>query len=106
MSSELKVNVKFLSHQNGGRKVLPEDLLSSGMYRPHFVVIDKKNSEEYLGVAFISQSKKLIAEEEVIATAIKMYENVDYTELTIGTTFTIREGSAIIGYGTVISSGT
>ncbi len=108
MSSELKVKVKFFSPQNGGRSELSENLLSNGVYRPHFVVIDINGNspEDYLGVAFIDQSDILISEKEVLATVVKMYDGVDYSKLTNGVNFTIREGEAIIGSGTVVANDT
>lgn len=113
MKKELKVKVKFFSAKNGGRRLLPEDLLSIGTYRPHFVVgdpdqkeaiVDENNisQENYLGVAFISQVGELKAENEVEAVIATVYPDVDYSSLVSGTTFTIREGKNIVGNGVVM----
>ena len=113
MKKELKVKVKFFSETNGGRKLLPENLLSVGTYRPHFVVgdpeqrkaiIDKNNTcyENYLGVAFISQQGTLKVEKEIEAVVVTLYPGVDYSRLVTGATFTIREGPHVVGNGKVI----
>jgi hypothetical protein len=113
MKKELKVKVKFFSEECGGRQQLPEDLLSIGTYRPHFVVgdpeqkpviVDKHNKSQecYLGIAFTSQEGALKAENEIEALVITVYPDVDYSELVSGSTFTIREGQKIVGNGKVI----
>lgn len=113
MNNELTVKVKFFSSINGGRSILPPDLLSSGGYRPHLVVgnLDTKEStaalnntiqEDYLGIVFISQEEVLIPEKEVIAKVKKVYCDVDYSKLISGATFTIREGGSIVGNGCVL----
>jgi len=113
MKKELKVKVKFFSETNGGRKLLPKDLLSVGTYRPHFVVgdpeqrkaiINKNNTnyENYLGVAFIYQQGTLKAEKEIEAVVVTIYPEVDYSSLVIGATFTIQEGHHVVGKGEVI----
>lgn len=99
----LIVSVTFLSVSKGGRKNLPEDLLSGGAYRPHFVIdCDNQNREEYLGIAFQSQESGLIADKKIEALVSTLYPNVDYSGLISGTSFTIREGNAIVGNGIVI----
>ena len=113
MKKELRVKVKFFSEKNGGRQQLPEDLLTIGTYRPHFVVgdpeqktaiVDENNSglENYLGIAFISQEGALKAEKEIEALVAALYPEVDYSSLVSGASFTIREGQNIVGNGRVI----
>ncbi len=113
MHDEILVKVKFFSKENGGRHSLPEDLLSSGKYRPHFVVgdpgqkeaiIDENNNllENYLGIAFTSQEEPLVVEKDINAKVITIYPNTDYSLLKKGITFTVREGGNIIGNGEVI----
>ena len=108
MNEELNVKVKFFSEKNGGRTLLPEDLLSIGEYRPHFVAGDpdqkttNKTPENYLGIAFISQDEPLKEEKEIKATVSKIYPEVDYSTLITGATFTIREGAKIVGNGSVL----
>ena len=113
MNKELKVKVKFFSEENGGRQLLPEDLLSIGTYRPHFVVgnpeqkealVDENNTsqENYLGIVFISQAGTIKAGKEIEAVITTVYPEVDYSSLVSGATFTIREGKSIVGNGEVI----
>lgn len=113
MTNKLKVKVRFFSEINGGRPELPQDLLSTGLYRPHLVIgdphqkrarLDHKNQllEDYLGVIFVGQKVALVAENETIAELETVYPNVDYSYLVPGATFTIREGVAIVGYGEVL----
>lgn len=113
MNKEMKVIVKFFAENNGGRVQLPEDLLSVGTYRPHFVVgnpdqikalLNKNNigNEDYLGVVFTSQKGALKEEKEIEALVTTLYPEVDYSGLVSGATFTIREGQKIVGNGKVI----
>src|SRR4051812_12549406 len=112
MTEQLRVRVKFFSAANGGREQLPQNLLSSRSYRPHFVIgdpnqkcalVDDKNQsiEFYIGVAFVSQEELLTAEKEIIALVETMYSGVNYAPLKKGATFTIREGGSIVGNGEV-----
>jgi hypothetical protein len=113
MTERLNVRVKFFSAANGGREQLPQDLLSSQIYRPHLVVgdpnqrrtlVNEKNeiTEPYLGVTFVAQEGRLIAEQEIVAKIETIYSGVDYSSLKKGATFTIREGGAIVGNGEVL----
>jgi hypothetical protein len=103
LSELLIVSVTFFSASNGGRKNLPGNLLSGGIYRPHFVIdSNNQNKEEYLGVAFQSQQNELEADKKIDALVSKLYPDVDYSGLTSGTTFTIREGNKIVGIGIVV----
>ena len=113
MKKELRVRVKFFSKYDGGRTELPKDLLSSGNYRPHFVVgspdqkqaiADENNVglEDYLGVVFIKSRGSLMAEQELEASVSLLYPGVDYSALKKEATFTIREGGKIVGNGKII----
>jgi hypothetical protein len=113
MEDWLRLKVKFFSYKNGGRITLSENMLSTRLYRPHLVVGDpnqkhtkysEKHSciENYLGVVFIEQSDKLVADKEILVTVLKPYEGVDYSELVSGVTFTIREGGKVVGNGIVL----
>ena len=113
MNKELRVKVKFYSEENGGRNQLPEDLLSVGTYRPHFVVGDPEQKkaivnennvgqEVYLGVSFSSQEGALKPEHEINAVVSTIYPDVDYSALVTGATFTIREGQKVVGNGKVL----
>jgi len=80
MNKELNVKVKFFSKKNEGRVLLPEN---------------------YLGMVFISQDEPL-EEKEIKATVSKTYPDINYSTLMPGTTFTIREGTKIVGNGCVL----
>ncbi len=112
MNKEHRVRVKFYSKENGGREKLPTDLLSSGKYRPHFVVDqnhrnifqdEKKTAKvQYLGIAFLNQKSELKENQEIEDTVLALYSGVDYSSLTTGVTFTIREGGRIVGNGKIL----
>jgi len=113
MNKELKVKVKLFSEKNGGRHHIPKDLLSTGKYRPHLVVgdpnqkvaiVDENNvgTENYLGVTFVFQEGALEEEKEFNAIVATIYPDVDYSSLTKGATFTVREGHKIVGNGRVL----
>ena len=84
--------VKFFSKK---RKTPPN--LSNGNYYPHLVI---KDDTEYLGVCFID-GEEVIFDKEIIASALPLYEGVDYSGLTEGTKFMIMEGGNIVGEGIV-----
>lgn len=77
-------------------------------YRPHFVVGDPARreadpeNEDYLGVAFNEGPEEGGAGQELIATVVLLYFPLkDYSALAPGTTFTIREGPQVVGFGCV-----
>ena len=64
MKTTIKVKVKFLSKEEGGRNQIPLDLLSTKTYRPHFVIedfdqinkmkkVNEKERDNYFGVLFV-----------------------------------------------------
>ena len=71
--------------------------LNNGMYYPHFVI---KGTEEYLGINFID-GEDVIFDKPICANALPANEDIDYSDLQIGTEFLIMEGSTIIGEGIV-----
>ena len=77
------------------RKTPPN--LTNGKYNPHLVI---KGDTEYLGVTFID-GEEVIFDKEIIASALPLYEGVDYSGLTEGTKFMIMEGGNIVGEGIV-----
>lgn len=87
---------------------------ASGTYRPHIVlgsiaqreaILDGQSLvEEYLGVAFVGGPDKVSPGDTAeVELALMYYPNVTYAGVQIGATFTIREGPAIVGYGTVLT---
>ncbi|MGZ0170147.1 MAG: EF-Tu C-terminal domain-related protein [Planctomycetales bacterium] len=106
----VRAEVRFLSESDGGRRTLPA---LTPEYRPHIVVqsadvrtviVDEDGlcRERYLGIYFVAATGALRANEAVEVTLGLAYHlSVDYSELQAGTTFTIREGGNIVGYGTV-----
>jgi hypothetical protein len=84
--------IKFFSKK---RKTPPN--LSNGNYYPHLVI---KGDTEYLGVCFID-GEEVIFDKEIIASALPLYEGVDYSGLTKGTEFMIMEGGNKVGEGVI-----
>ena len=66
-------------------------------YYPHLVI---KGNTEYLGVCFID-GEEVIFDKEIIASALALYEGVDYSALIEGTQFMIMEGGNKVGEGVV-----
>lgn len=107
----LEVEATFLTREQGGRNSLPS--FKGGWYKPHLVVQPSEvrtvatdgNTiiDDYLGVAFVSGPETLVAG-KLARFNIKLwyYPEVNYDSLEEGATFTIREGSTIVGYGRVI----
>ena len=106
--------VTFLSPEEGGRKSPAWD---DYRYRPHLVVgdpaqrhaiTDEKGMgvEEYLGVSFGGDGRKLAAGvPHDVTLTLAYHPQVKYAALQPGATFTIREGGAVVGYGTVKARG-
>ncbi len=103
------MSVTFLLESEGGRK---SDAFDSEQYRPHLVVGDPTQRsarhddrgigcESYLGVHFTGagQSLERGVEHDVVVRLV--YPKIDYAALTPGTTFTVREGARVVGYGRV-----
>jgi len=96
----------------GGRPSLPQ-FLSEDQYRPHLVIGDPGQREakmaggnwlpeEYIGVAFHEGPTTPEAAKELSVVLTLMYfPHPMYGKLNAGTTFTVREGSNVVGYGTV-----
>ena len=111
MAGAIRIRVRFLPEVEGGRRTLPSDLLSCGTYRPHIVVGEEMralvneagvSTEDYLGIVFIAQTEPLFAGQEIEAEITKAYPNVDYSLLTQGAMFTVREGASIVATGHVL----
>ena len=111
--ARIDAEVIFIPAPEGGRMTPPLLIASSsGSYRPHIVVGDAQQrqaitvgnviQETYLGVAFLSGPEKVECGEPVLAElALIYYPHPEYDSLVPGATFTIREGSKIVGYGQV-----
>ena len=71
-------------------------------YRPHLVPV---GTEDYLGVTVVN-----LPEEQAVAAGssaavefeLVYHPNVDYSGLSVGTAFEIREGARVVGTGTVL----
>lgn len=112
----IECHITFLSADEGGRsQPLGYGALSNYQYRPHFVVGDPKQrkarvernilQEEYLGVAFVLGPDIVETNKPLEVLVLLVYPEVDYSQLTVGATFTIREGAQVVGYGEVIRTG-
>ena len=97
MTTYLTVTVRFLSHDEGGRKHPP----SLPGFMPHFVV---PPSNEMLGIAFIDGPVDIFPNDDSTATVRCLYEPmVSYDALKVGTQFQIVEGPKLIGSGIVLN---
>lgn len=85
-------SVKFYSKK---RKLPPN--LSNSNYYPHLVI---KGDTEYLGVYFID-GEEVVFDREVIASALPLYEDIDYSGLIKGAEFMIMEGGNKVGEGII-----
>lgn len=71
--------------------------LNNGKYTPYIVI---KGTEEPLEINFID-GEDVIFNEPIRANALPVNEDIDYSDLQVGTEFFIMEGSTIIGEGLV-----
>ena len=102
----------FLLTSDGGRLTPP---VLSSRYRPHIVIqspdirhatVDDGGicREQYLGVCFVCAPDDYRLGQSVEVTLDLMYHpRVDYGAVQPGSTFTIREGGRVVGYGRVAS---
>ncbi len=106
----IEAEVTFIPKTDGGRETLP--FFSGCTYRPHIVVGDPNQrqaildgnfiQETYLGVAFQASEENLEFNKSFLAELVLMhYPHPEYESLVPNTTFTIREGAQIVGYGQV-----
>lgn len=90
--------------------------LSSGAYRPHIVMGPQTQrvairdgnrfTENYLGVMFVGGPDTLEAGDTAdVRLALMYFPEYPYEEVQPGATFTIREGSLVVGYGVIRSRG-
>ncbi len=89
-------------------------LLTTGQYRPHIVMgpqsqrvaIREGNAymEKLLGVMFVGGPDTLApGESGQVTLALMYFPEYQYDEVTPGATFTLREGSKIVGYGAILT---
>lgn len=110
----INTEVVFLSYDEGGRKTLP-NFKAQPWYRPHIVIQDPMirvatidengiGKEHYLGVEFIDGPEHVdpgYGNQYILR--LLHHSRIDYSNVIEGATFTIREGSRIVGFGTVLS---
>ena len=112
-SHKLTINasVTFLPASEGGRLIPAHN---SNSYRPHLVVGDINQRaplvaddgrtllEDYLGVGFTGSGEAFNpGESRDVILQLIYYPDVNYDRLESASTFTIREGERIIGFGRV-----
>jgi hypothetical protein len=109
----LQLELTFLSPSEGGRDTPPPQIgRAPGKYRPHIVigdpnqrrpiVVGNQGQETYLGVIFVSGPDEVRVGEPIEAAAELMYYPLrEHDAVVPRTTFTLREGSRIVGYGRV-----
>ncbi len=99
--------VTFLTPREGGRRSLSH---LGPQYMPHLVVqpADVRtvpadgSRENYLGIRFRGGPAKLTYLETALCRwELMYYPQVNYEEVQVGATFTLREGGRIVGFGTV-----
>ncbi len=81
-------------HKDGTRKDTPH----GAAYRPHLHI---KGTDEYLGVQFDNLVKSRFGE-HIICNINPLYTGADYSKLTNGTLFEIKEGRNTVGEGFVM----
>ena len=109
----INASVTFLSAAEGGRSLSAHN---SNLYRPHLVVGDVNQRvpitsddgrtllENHLGVCFTGNGEAFIPGQSCDVTLQLAYHpEVNYDQLMPGSTFTIREGGKIVGFGSVKS---
>ena len=109
----LQVELTFLSPSEGGRQTAPPQIgRAPGRYRPHIVIGDPNQrkpivvgnqcQETYLGVIFVSGPNDVRVGEPIEAEAELMYYPLpEHDAVVPGATFTLREGSRVVGFGRV-----
>jgi len=112
-SPTIRVSLTFLTAEEGGRTTSTAD---SPLYRPHLVVGDPHQrvplhddqgmcSENYLGVQFMGSGRELllgVAYE--VQLRLVFHPSLDYSQLVVGSTFTVREAGRVVGSGVVLST--
>ena len=95
----MRARVTFLSTEAGGR--LPPIRSSGGLhYVPHVVVDDG----EYLGIRVSLSGSDLLPGETTELILEPLYlELVDYSALSVGTSFELREGPKVVGHGVILA---
>ncbi len=91
--------VTFLSASEGGRLSIPEP--PWGAYMPHLVI---EGGIEYLGVRFVEGPRVAAGEAARFRLVLMYHPRVDYSALTSGTPFTVREGAKTVARGRVLES--
>jgi hypothetical protein len=105
----VQARVTLLPELSHGRR-----LLTTGQYRPHIVIGPQSQraaicegnvlTEKYLGVMFVGGPQAIDpGESSEVSLALVYFPEEPYDEVTPGATFTIREGSLIVGHGVVLS---
>ncbi len=107
----VRARVTLLPELSHGRR-----LLQTGQYRPDIVIgpatqrtaIRQGNrfTETYLGVMFVGRPDEMNPGETAeVSLALRSFPDYPYAEAQPGATFSIREGSRVVGFGEVLSRG-
>lgn len=107
----VKANVTLLPELSHGRR-----LLSTGQYRPHVVIGPESQrsairdpstnayTETLHAVMFVGGPDAMEPGETAeVSLALMWYPEDTYDEVIPGATFTIREGSLIVGFGRILA---
>ncbi|MBI5529483.1 MAG: hypothetical protein HY897_24420 [Deltaproteobacteria bacterium] len=109
----IEATVTFLPKSEGGRNWY-DGMLRTGQSWPHIVIGDPGQrkaivtetnlcTEEYLGVAFTDGPEHVEPGVPTTVTMALVYwqPGFEYSAAVPGATFTLREGPAVIGFGTI-----
>ena len=111
----LTADITFLSEAEGGRPFVPDTTISA-KYRPHIVLqptdvrtaimdADRVIREDYLAVQFESKlATRSDKRRAIYELSLLNYQTLNYSNITIGSSFTVREGAKIVAFGTVLDS--
>jgi hypothetical protein len=105
----VQAQVTLLPELSRGRR-----LLTNGQYRPHIVIGPQSQrasicegnicTEKYLGVMFVGGPEAINpGESSEVSLALMYFPEQSYDEVTLGATFTIREGPLVVGFGVILS---
>ena len=107
----VEADITLLTREEGGR-AHPLVRMQESHYRPHIVlgspdqrqavIVGRTIVEEYLGVEIV-QHQEVIRPGEPARVSMRLayWPAPGYSRVVPGATFTIREGAAIVGHGTI-----
>ena len=107
----VELSLTVLAKSEGGRNA---PIIDQEQYMPHIVIGDPNQrratvdddgccNEDYLGVRLLGNGEVLMPGAEWrICVALMYYPDVDYSAVTKGARFTMREGGRVVAFGEVV----